>query len=100
MNSRPHRRGARHGLRVAAHAIGTRGIKNALRAGIDSIEHGHLLDDEAIALFRARDVSRADALRRACISRRGPTRRAGHVVGKARELEDMPRQTRARVQAA
>lgn len=41
----------RHGLRVAAHAIGTEGIKNALRAGIDSIEHGHLLDDEAIALF-------------------------------------------------
>lgn len=47
----------RHGLRVAAHAIGTQGIKNALRAGIDSIEHGHMLDDEAIALFKARDVA-------------------------------------------
>jgi len=46
----------RHGLRVAAHAIGTEGIKNALRAGIDSIEHGHMLDDEAIELFKARDV--------------------------------------------
>ncbi|MDB5094506.1 MAG: Amidohydrolase [Candidatus Eremiobacteraeota bacterium] len=43
-----------HGLRVAAHAIGTNGIKNALRAGVDSIEHGHLLDDEAIELFKAR----------------------------------------------
>jgi imidazolonepropionase-like amidohydrolase len=43
-----------HGLRVAAHAIGTSGIKNALRAGVDSIEHGHLLDDEAIELFKAR----------------------------------------------
>lgn len=41
-----------HGLRVAAHAIGTSGIKNALRAGVTSIEHGHLLDDEAIALFK------------------------------------------------
>lgn len=41
----------RHGLRVAAHAIGTQGIKNALRAGVDSVEHGHMLDDEAIALF-------------------------------------------------
>jgi imidazolonepropionase-like amidohydrolase len=41
-----------HGMRVAAHAIGTNGIKNALRAGVDSIEHGHLLDDEAIELFR------------------------------------------------
>ncbi|MGC1381552.1 MAG: amidohydrolase family protein [Candidatus Baltobacteraceae bacterium] len=44
----------RHGLRVAAHAIGTTGIKNALRAGIDSIEHGTMLDDEAIALFKER----------------------------------------------
>src|SRR5580698_40613 len=46
----------RHGLRVAAHAIGTEGIKNALRAGIDSIEHGTLLDDEAIELFKQRNV--------------------------------------------
>ncbi len=44
----------RHGLRVAAHAIGTQGIKNALRAGVDSVEHGHMLDDEAIALFKER----------------------------------------------
>ena len=43
-----------HGLRVAAHAIGTNGIKNALRAGVNSIEHGHLLDDEAIAMFKER----------------------------------------------
>ena len=41
----------RHGLKVASHAIGTEGILNALRAGIDSVEHGHLLDDEAIELF-------------------------------------------------
>ena len=43
-----------HGMRVAAHAIGTNGIKNALRAGVTSIEHGHLLDDEAIELFKSR----------------------------------------------
>lgn len=46
----------RHGLRCAAHAIGTQGIKNALRAGIDSIEHGTMLDDEAIELFKQRNV--------------------------------------------
>jgi imidazolonepropionase-like amidohydrolase len=40
-----------HEMRVAAHAIGTSGIKNALRAGVNSIEHGHLLDDEAIEMF-------------------------------------------------
>jgi len=41
----------KHGMKCAAHAIGTNGIKNALRAGIDSIEHGHLVDDEAIAML-------------------------------------------------
>ncbi|HET6274306.1 MAG TPA: amidohydrolase family protein [Candidatus Cybelea sp.] len=46
----------RHGLRVAAHAIGTQGINNALRAGIDSIEHGTMLDDESIGLFKERNV--------------------------------------------
>jgi imidazolonepropionase-like amidohydrolase len=46
----------RHGLRVGAHAIGTQGIKDALRSGVDSIEHGHMLDDEAIALFKERDA--------------------------------------------
>ena len=45
-----------HGMRCAAHAIGADGIKNALRAGVDSIEHGHLLDDEAIALFLEREA--------------------------------------------
>lgn len=46
----------RHGMRVAAHAIGAAGIANALRAGVDSIEHGHLIDDAGIALARERDV--------------------------------------------
>jgi imidazolonepropionase-like amidohydrolase len=40
-----------HGLEVMAHAQGTPGIKNALRAGIRSIEHGIYLDDEAIQLM-------------------------------------------------
>jgi imidazolonepropionase-like amidohydrolase len=41
-----------YGFRVAAHAHGTEGIKRALRAGIDSIEHGTIMDDESIALFK------------------------------------------------
>jgi imidazolonepropionase-like amidohydrolase len=40
------------GRRVAAHAIGNAGIKNALRAGVDTIEHGCYLDDEALRLFQ------------------------------------------------
>ena len=39
------------GLPVMAHAQATDGIKNAVRAGIDSIEHGIFLDDEAIAMM-------------------------------------------------
>jgi len=42
----------RHGLKVAAHAHGTEGIKAAIRAGVASIEHGSMLDDEAIALMK------------------------------------------------
>jgi imidazolonepropionase-like amidohydrolase len=42
------------GKKVAAHAHGTEGIKRAIRAGVTSIEHGSMLDDEAIALMKAR----------------------------------------------
>ena len=45
---------ARHGVKVAAHAHGTDGIKAAVRAGVASIEHGSILDDEAIALMKQR----------------------------------------------
>jgi imidazolonepropionase-like amidohydrolase len=41
---------------VMAHAEGTVGIKNALRAGVTSIEHGDLIDDEGIDLMIERDV--------------------------------------------
>lgn len=41
----------RRGVRVMAHAQGAEGIKNAVRAGIHSIEHGIYLDDEAIELM-------------------------------------------------
>ncbi|MBI1257794.1 MAG: amidohydrolase family protein [Chloroflexi bacterium] len=42
---------ARRGIKVMAHAQGAEGIKNAVRAGIHSIEHGIYLDDEAIDLI-------------------------------------------------
>ena len=40
------------GRKVAAHAHGTQAIKNAILAGIDSIEHSSLIDDEGIALAK------------------------------------------------
>ncbi|WP_163970219.1 metal-dependent hydrolase family protein [Oceanobacillus halotolerans] len=41
----------RKGVKVMAHAQGSEGIKNAVKAGIHSIEHGIFLDDEAIELM-------------------------------------------------
>jgi len=43
---------ARRGTFVAAHAHGAEGIKRAVRAGVRSIEHGSLMDDEAIAMMK------------------------------------------------
>jgi imidazolonepropionase-like amidohydrolase len=44
------------GRKIAAHAHGTQGIKNAILAGIDSIEHASLIDDEGIRLAKDRGV--------------------------------------------
>jgi imidazolonepropionase-like amidohydrolase len=41
-----------YGFKVAAHAHGAEGMKRAIRAGIDSIEHGTLMDDEARSLMK------------------------------------------------
>lgn len=41
-----------YGLKVAAHAHGLEGVKRALRAGVDTLEHGTLLDDEAVATMK------------------------------------------------
>jgi imidazolonepropionase-like amidohydrolase len=40
------------GRKIAAHAHGTEGIKNSILAGIDSVEHASLIDDEGIRLAR------------------------------------------------
>jgi imidazolonepropionase-like amidohydrolase len=42
----------RAGRKVAAHAHGTQSIKEAILAGVDSIEHASLIDDEGIALAK------------------------------------------------
>ena len=45
------------GVLTAAHAHGTAGIKNAILAGVDSIEHGSFLDDEAIDMMLERNTT-------------------------------------------
>jgi imidazolonepropionase-like amidohydrolase len=43
-----------YGFKVAAHAHGTEGLKRAVRGGVDTIEHGTFMDDEAIKLMKER----------------------------------------------
>jgi imidazolonepropionase-like amidohydrolase len=45
---------ARWGRPVAAHAHGTQGIKAAIRAGVRTIDHGSMLDDEGVELLKSR----------------------------------------------
>lgn len=42
----------RFGLKVAAHALGTEGIRNAVLAGVDTVEHGNFLTEEIVDLMR------------------------------------------------
>lgn len=47
----------RWGRFTAAHAHGTEGIKAAIRAGVRTVDHGSMLDDEAVAMLRESDYT-------------------------------------------
>ena len=51
-----------HGLKVTGHCRATEGIRNALLAGYDAIEHGSFIDDETLDLLLRRDVPVVPAL--------------------------------------
>lgn len=51
-----------HNLKVTGHCRATEGIKNALLANYDAIEHGTFMDDETLDLLLARDVPVVPAL--------------------------------------
>jgi imidazolonepropionase-like amidohydrolase len=51
-----------HGMKVTGHCRATQGIKNALRAGYDTIEHGTFMDDEALDMLLARNTPVVPAL--------------------------------------
>ena len=75
----------RLGRKVAAHAHGTDGVNAALRAGVDSVEHGTYIDAESIRLFKAKG------------SYLVPTLLAGHTVSQQAESADwMPDAVRAK----
>ncbi len=51
-----------HHLKVTGHCRATEGIKNALRAGYDTLEHGTFMDDEALEMLLERDTPVVPAL--------------------------------------
>jgi imidazolonepropionase-like amidohydrolase len=51
-----------HAMKVTGHCRATEGIKNALRAGYDTLEHGTFVDDEALEMILQRDVPVVPAL--------------------------------------
>jgi len=51
-----------HKLKVTGHCRATEGIKNALRAGYDTLEHGTFMDDEALEMLLARNTPVIPAL--------------------------------------
>ncbi len=51
-----------HGLKVTGHCRATEGIKNALRAGYDALEHGTFMDDEALEMLLERRTPVVPAL--------------------------------------
>ncbi len=48
---------ARFDLPVAAHAVGRDGIANAVEAGVDTIEHGNLMDGETLSALTEKDIA-------------------------------------------
>jgi imidazolonepropionase-like amidohydrolase len=65
---------AQFGLRVAAHAHSPQGIKNAIRAGVASVEHATMIDDEGLAMAKDRGTYLdMDIYDEECIQEQGRT---------------------------
>ncbi len=78
----------RLGLKAAAHAHGAEGAKVAIRAGIDSIEHGSFLDDEALQMMKAKGTYLV------------PTLMAGEYAGGRKATRQYPPEIAAKAKAA
>ena len=91
-----------HGVHVAVHAHGAEAIKRAVRAGTRSIEHGSLLDDEAIGMMKkAGTYLVADLYNAEWIGSEGPNLEyASEVIEKNETVAAAQRQSFARSVAA
>lgn len=93
----------RKGIRVMAHAQGAEGIKNAVRAGIHSIEHGIYIDDEAIELMRENDTFLVPTLLAPVSvleSAEGENSMASYAIEKSKEVIEVHKESIAKAHRA
>ena len=85
----------RFGRFVAAHSHGVEGTKSALRAGVRSIEHGSVLDDEAIELFKQKGAYLVPTIYTSefTIAEGEKNKTPEFALEKARGLHEMKRQS-------
>ena len=85
----------RFGRYVAAHSHGVEGTKVALRAGVRSIEHGSVLDDEAIELFRRQGAFLVPTIYTSeyTLAEGEKNKQPVHAMEKARRLHEMKRES-------
>lgn len=76
----------RHGLKVSAHAIGDEAVRNALRAKIDVIEHGHGMSRETV-----KEVASSGAIVIPTLTHMTLMSRKGEEYGMPREITEMAR---------
>ncbi len=84
----------RRGRRVAAHALGEDGVRNAVRAGIDTIEHGIFLADDVIEEMVRRGTVLCPTVE--VYRRMADGQAPGYAVRKAREVVEAHRSSVAR----
>jgi imidazolonepropionase-like amidohydrolase len=92
-----------YGFHVAAHAHGAEGMKRAIRAGVRTIEHGTLMDDECIQLFKEKGayyVPTIIAGRSSADSAKIPGYYHPYVVAKALEIGPQVQKTFAKAYKA
>ncbi|HKZ01474.1 MAG TPA: amidohydrolase family protein [Pyrinomonadaceae bacterium] len=83
----------RFGRYVAAHSHGLEGTKAAIRAGVRSVEHGSVLDDEAVELFKANGAYLVPTIYTSeyTLAEGEKNKQPVHAMEKARALHEMKR---------
>jgi imidazolonepropionase-like amidohydrolase len=85
----------RFGRYVAAHSHGVEGTKSAIRAGVRSIEHGSILDDEAVDLFKSYGTFLVPTIYTSeyTLAEGEKNKQPIHAMEKARKLHELKRES-------